>query len=296
MKKLAIVLILALVSCESQERESDLPDVLGANYALSTQSFIETYESIENSLKAAAPISIVAVVDHKSNAASVNQELKDAKTIFFGNPALGTAFMQENQQAGLDLPQKFAVYTTQNDTTILIYNDVDYLKNRHGVDPATAPKVATALENIALKAKNSQIIQNKESVTRDEGVVVVKSDRDFELTYQSLINALNANPAIKIIAELDHQQNAASVNLSLLPTRVVILGNPTSGTPLLQKGGSISLDLPQKMLVYQDATGIVKIAFNDASFMAKRHNLNNAENIAIINNALATFAETAAGR
>ena len=37
-------------------------------------------------------------------------ELTNSGTIFFGNPALGTPFMQENQQSGLDLPQKFGVY------------------------------------------------------------------------------------------------------------------------------------------------------------------------------------------
>lgn len=296
MKYLGMILLLFFAACDSDDQENDVPDVNGANYALSNNSFTDTYSSVKGSLQAAGPVTIVAEVNHRSNAQGVGEDLKETRTIFFGNPALGTAFMQENQQAGLDLPQKIAVYTNGNDNAVLIYNSVDYLKNRHGVDPDTAPMVAMALENIASNATGRSSTINTSNVSRDQGVITVDSDQSFDDTYASLITTLNSNAAISIVAELDHQQNAASVNLSLRPTRVVIFGNPTLGTPLLQESGNVSLDLPQKMLVYQDAAGNVKIAYNDASFIASRHGISQNDGLTTINNALSNLAEKAAGR
>jgi len=296
MKYLGMMVLLAFTACNTQGNTTELAEVNGSYKAISEIPFTETYSRIKSSLLEAAPITIVAEVDHKSNANGIDQELNEAKTIFFGNPALGTPFMQENQQAGLDLPQKIAVYTTSTDKAVVIYNSVDYLMARHGVNPATAPMVATALNKIASNATQSEPIQNKATVARDEGVITVNSNQSFENTYSSLITLLSSNPAITIVAELDHQKNAMSVGLNLRPTRVVIFGNPALGTPLLQETGTVSLDLPQKMLLYQDAAGNVILAYNDAAYIAKRHGIPQDDRMASINAALSNIASKAAGK
>lgn len=289
--------VLLVASCASGDKQINEPDIMGANYSFSSANFEDTYGSIINSLEAAGPISIVAQVDHVSNAATVDKELAGTRTVFFGNPALGTPFMQENQQAGLDLPQKISVSTGDNDKVVVIYNSIEYLKSRHGVDPATAAKVAGALEKITSKATGAAVNSNKKTCTINQGVITVDSDQDFDTTYATLIAALQTNPKIKIVAQLDHQANAARVNLKLRPTKVVIFGNPALGTPLLQENGSISLDLPQKMLVYELADGSVKIAYNDATYIASRHQITtNLSTVPTINNALSNIAATAAGR
>lgn len=289
--------VLLVASCASGDKQINEPDIMGANYSFSIANFEDTYGSIINSLEVAGPISIVAQVDHVSNAVTVDKELAGTRTVFFGNPALGTPFMQENQQAGLDLPQKISVSTGDNDKVVVIYNSIEYLKSRHGVDPATAAKVAGALEKITSKATGAAVNSNKKTCTINQGVITVDSDQDFDTTYATLIAALQTNPKIKIVAQLDHQANAARVNLKLRPTKVVIFGNPALGTPLLQENGSISLDLPQKMLVYELADGSVKIAYNDATYIASRHQITtNLSTVPTINNALSKIAATAAGR
>lgn len=59
----------------------------------------------------------------------------------------------------------------------------------------------------------------------------------------ALRNTLEANPNISIVAEVDHQANAASVDLTLNPIRIIFFGNPKLGTPLMQKNQLAGLDL-----------------------------------------------------
>jgi len=88
------------------------------------------------------------------------------------------------------------------------------------------------------------------TVNNDNGLIIKKSSLDFETTYTSLKNTLKANPNLKIILELDHSKNAASKDLNLLPSKIIMFGNPALGTPLMQNQATTAIDLPQKILVF----------------------------------------------
>jgi uncharacterized protein (DUF302 family) len=72
---------------------------------------------------------------------------------------------------------------------------------------------------------------------------------------------------------IDHAAGAAEVGLSLRSTEVLIFGNAKGGTPLMQSNQTIGIDLPLKVLVWQDASGKTWISYNDPSWLAKRHGL-----------------------
>lgn len=126
------------------------------------------------------------------------------------------------------------------------------------------------------------------------GVISKISNKSFEETYAALITIINNNPNLKIIAQLDHQANAASVGLELNPTRIILFGNPKLGTPLMQSLQTIGLDLPQKILVWQDAKKVVYVTYNDPKYLEKRHGITEkAEVFQKISNALNTITDTA---
>jgi len=79
------------------------------------------------------------------------------------------------------------------------------------------------------------------------------------------------NP-LSLLYQLDHRENAASVDMDLPPTVVLMFGNPAAGTPLMQEARTIGVDLPQKMLVWDD-DGEVKITYNDPEHLAERHGI-----------------------
>ncbi|MDO5978457.1 DUF302 domain-containing protein [Flavivirga spongiicola] len=111
------------------------------------------------------------------------------------------------------------------------------------------------------------------------GIISKTSHQDFDTTYQTLKRVIENNPNLKIIAELNHQANASSVDLGLNPTRIIMFGNPNLGTPLMQNAQAIGLDLPQKILVYQNDEGVVKVSYNDPSYLKDRHGITNQEDV-----------------
>ena len=124
------------------------------------------------------------------------------------------------------------------------------------------------------------------------GLVVVESPHSVAQTVTQLKSALETN-GLTVIAEVDHSANAESVGLTLPPTYLVIFGNPNAGTPLMQEQRTVAVDLPQKMLVWEDA-GTVYAAYNDPAYLAERHGLDpQGEGLSKVSAALANLAKAA---
>ena len=83
--------------------------------------------------------------------------------------------------------------------------------------------------------------------------------------------------------------------MPLRPTEVLIFGNPKAGTPLMQANQTIGLDLPLKILAWQDAVGKVWLTYNDPRWLAQRHDLGDSARPAVeaLAVALANFAKAA---
>jgi uncharacterized protein (DUF302 family) len=76
-----------------------------------------------------------------------------------------------------------------------------------------------------------------------------------------------------VFAHIDHAAGAAEAGLSLRPTDVLLFGNAKVGTPLMQSIQTIGIDLPLKIMVWQDAAGDTWLSYNDPRWIAKRHRL-----------------------
>jgi uncharacterized protein (DUF302 family) len=76
-----------------------------------------------------------------------------------------------------------------------------------------------------------------------------------------------------VFARIDHAAGAAAVGLALRPTELLIFGNANGGTPLMQSVQTIGIDLPLKVLVWQDASGDTWLSYNDPTWLAKRYGL-----------------------
>jgi uncharacterized protein (DUF302 family) len=103
-----------------------------------------------------------------------------------------------------------------------------------------------------------------------DGFIARESAYDVPATLQRLKAALNAK-AITIFSVIDHAEGAAQAGLSLRPTVLVIFGNPKSGTPLMQASQTAAIDLPLKILIWEDEAGKTRMAYNDPAWIAARH-------------------------
>lgn len=128
------------------------------------------------------------------------------------------------------------------------------------------------------------------------GLAVAASDFSFEETRQRVIDQLEAAPPISIVTEVDHAAAAASAGLELEPTTVIVFGNPQLGTPLMQDSQSTGIDLPQRILVWQEGDE-VRAAYNTPAYLADRHDLTDAsaDERDKISGALAGIVEQATG-
>jgi uncharacterized protein (DUF302 family) len=130
----------------------------------------------------------------------------------------------------------------------------------------------------------------------DSGLVSVRSVYDVRETADRLESILKEK-GMKIVARINHAGAAASVGMKLRPTELVIFGNPKVGTPLMQCNQTVAIDLPQKMLIWEDESGLVWIGYNDPQFLSDRHNVQDCDEVLRkIKAALSNFADAAAGR
>ena len=120
----------------------------------------------------------------------------------------------------------------------------------------------------------------------EDGLVSVASKYSVKDTLDRLEADLKAK-GLTVFARIDHAAGAASVAMPLRPTEVLIFGNPKGGTPLMQSNQTIGIDLPLKMLGWQDADGKVWLAYTDVSWLARRHHLGPSTDANV--NALATL-------
>jgi uncharacterized protein (DUF302 family) len=120
----------------------------------------------------------------------------------------------------------------------------------------------------------------------DDGLVTIASAHPVRDTIDRLAASLAAR-GITVFARIDHAAGAASVGMELRPTELLIFGNPKAGTPLMQAGQTIAIDLPLKVLAWQDAAGNSWLTTDDLRWLAARHRL--ASDAAASVDALATL-------
>jgi uncharacterized protein (DUF302 family) len=155
--------------------------------------------------------------------------------------------------------------------------------------------VFSGCTNTSKQSQKNRMNEEENIVQTEPGFTTVKSQNSVDDTYQNLVQAIESKKAISIIAELNHTENAASVDMDLRPTRILMFGNPKLGTPLMQAGQTAGLDLPQKVLVYENAEGEVFIAYNDPAYLAERHTIEGQKKVLNkISGALEKLAEGAA--
>lgn len=109
-----------------------------------------------------------------------------------------------------------------------------------------------------------------------DGMIRVASSFTVAETSDRL-EALFDERRLNVMAHIDHAQNAASVGKELRETQLFIFGNPAVGTPLMQCSQTVAIDLPQKMLIWQDAADQVWLAYNNPYYLMDRHDLDECE-------------------
>jgi uncharacterized protein (DUF302 family)/uncharacterized membrane protein YidH (DUF202 family) len=126
----------------------------------------------------------------------------------------------------------------------------------------------------------------------NKGIVDKPSNHSVEQTVEKLKNILQSK-GVTLFAMIDHSGEAEKVGMKMPPTKLLIFGSPKAGTPLMLAAPSSALDLPLKILIWQDAQGKVWVTYNSPAYLQERHNLPSEllPNIAVIETLATKAAE-----
>ncbi len=125
--------------------------------------------------------------------------------------------------------------------------------------PAAAPVVAKPA-----KAPPSPKVES--------GLVLKASKWPVKETIDAIAKAAEDKGA-KIAARVDHQAGAKAVGVDMKASQVLLFGNPKIGTPLMQTNPRAGLDLPLKVLAYEDAAGRTWVVYTAPSALAQKYKL-----------------------
>jgi len=104
------------------------------------------------------------------------------------------------------------------------------------------------------------------------GVTAKLSNHSVDQTVDRLKSILQAR-GVALFALVDHSGEAEKAGMQMRPTKLLIFGSPKAGTPVMLAAPSIAIDLPLKILVWEDDQARVWLSYNDPAYLQQRHHV-----------------------
>lgn len=274
---LVLALYLIMIPAEAVEDGNDDRFMLGDANTVS-----EAVDIISEALEEQG-FEITFVLDHAANAGSVGLKLRPTRVIFYRKAQTERKLINSGQTTAIDMPLKFLVFEDAFGNIRVTFNPIGYLIDRH---------------DIRLQEDFLGQLQNTLSqfAPLGNGLITVDSDFPFEVTVENVRSAIESRGTFRIVEPL-FIDFSASTKGAVRPTTLIVFGNPSVGTQLMQNSQSIGIDLPQEILVWVDEDDEIHITYNDPEFIARRHGVQGLDellqNIATV---LRDLSEEGAGR
>jgi uncharacterized protein (DUF302 family) len=109
-------------------------------------------------------------------------------------------------------------------------------------------------------------------MTANSGVIKIASRYAYPDTLARLRSEIERRK-LTLFIEIDQQKEAQRAGLELRPTTLLVFGSPAAGTRVMQASPEAAIDLPLKILVWEDETPHVWVAVNDGAYLQRRHGL-----------------------
>lgn len=136
--------------------------------------------------------------------------------------------------------------------------------------------IGLAMAVFLLSVRNSTASQPKidkevsMTLATAEGIISKQSNHSVDETVQKFKTVLHEK-GVTLFALIDHSGEAEKAGMKMPPTRLLIFGNPKAGTPLMQAAPTTAIDLPLKVLIWEDAQKKVWVSYNSPEYLQQRH-------------------------
>lgn len=281
----------------SAAQAGEAPEVPGLVVYASEYDVAETAERVQDALSEVGMVT--ATVDHQANARSVDAELRPTTLVIGGAPKAGTPLLLEEQEVGIDLPQKYLSWEDEAGQVWLAYNSAEYVATQADID--TGSEALTGLmegsAGVAAIASGTDAPESQGGPVTAYDDYLVQEESDASVS-EAIARYQGAFAAAGLTSPgtVDHQAGAASIGAELRPTQVTYVGNPKLGTPLIAAQQTIAIDLPARYLAWQDEDDTVNVAHVNINVLAERHGVSGQDEIlSMVTTGTGRFTAIAAG-
>lgn len=258
---------------------------------------------IEDNLTASAQLSKVVDIDHSRLGQQAGSPMPPARVLIFSDPQLESELIKHNPLVALDLPLRVLAFEDGHDNASkIIYNSFDYLISRYQLDPDPSSELRvkyTADMSAAIKGIAAKALASFSSDTMSpDGVITIESPYGYEETIERVNAAINAQSDTMHFGTVDFQANARKLGLQIAPSYLILFGGPGPGGKAMVEAPTLGLDgFCQKLLIWEDSSGQIKLSFNDLLALAERQGVKKSVALRVINYRLKkTFGDALAGQ
>ena len=291
------MMVLALFACD--DNDLDLPNPTTPDTALITENVngdVESaYAGIKNRIEADESLSVIAEINHTFNAIAVGQSLRPTQLIVFGNPQVGTQMMQKDQRIGIDLPLKALVWRDEDFQTKVSFYNASTLTDRYDIE-GLDELVSNVNDKLATITGTDEDDEELATASLEGDMVMMMSSMSVAETYARIRGGITSR-GLGIMKEINHSQAAENAGLELRPTRLIMFGNPEVGTQMIKKNQQIGVDLPMKMLIWENAAGETWVGYYKATTLVDVYDIDGLDDVAQnVDNTLSAIANEGVSR
>ncbi|MGB0390689.1 MAG: DUF302 domain-containing protein [Salibacteraceae bacterium] len=208
----------------------------------------------------------IAIIDHHRMAKETGVYTPPSIAIIFSDSEVEIPLVKENQLVGLDLPFKVLCFSEPDTMNAKVaFTSGDFIQKRHNINPEIMAEYQSKMEKIISSYPIEMVSKTDISnVSEGFGIVNIQSELNFDSTISNLKSIVMSQGDTKWFGDINYQKEAASMNIELRPTVLLLFGAPLPGGKAMVTFPKIGLDaFCQKLLVYEKENGEVWIAYNN---------------------------------
>lgn len=290
---LSAIALALFVSCSSDDRNLSYPETPGLAYAESEEDFVSTYGSLRSEIQN-SDFTIHKEINFKDFAESHGKRSRDTRMILFSNPSLEAPLISQKPEMGLEFPSRVMVYEDRDRYVLVAYNNTEFLSRMYELNDMSAiQNLESSLSQIVSNSTGNMTIKN-ESTTFGRNAMTIPSANSFTETFNRLRNEIADSNELTLVETINHQQAASMVGIEMRQNRLLLLTTGEFEANLIDGNQLASIDLPIRILVWEDENNITQISYQNLDTMMLRHNISDAYKLDDVKNMLARMVIEAA--
>ena len=259
MKKLFAIFLLGnmILSCDTK------PNKFGTQEGINIRSKVD--RAVLTLDSAISGFDQVLRIDHSRLAEAEKVYTPPAIVTIFSNSKVNSSLLRINQLIGIDLPYKVLCYSEPDLSHVSVaYTSPEFIMRRYSLSNKDLNAFSHDINSVITAFPNGTLsFTDISTLKKNFGLIIKKSDFDFVTTIDHLKKGIQEQGDTKIFGEIDFRNEAASHNIEIDPTTLILFGAPAPGGKAMNKSPKIGLDaFCQKLLIFEKE-GEVFIAYND---------------------------------